>query len=70
MITIHAATASKSFNKDSKAQTHRAAVVTKLSEALPSNPKHKGTVIETEVNFIFHYRISVPGHCPSLLSAV
>lgn len=39
MITIHAATASESLNKDSEAQTHRAAVVTRLSEALPSDPK-------------------------------
>lgn len=51
MITIHAATASESLNKDSEAQTHRAAVVTKLSEMLSSDPRHEGTVMETEVNF-------------------
>lgn len=39
MITIHAATASESLNKDSEAQTHGANVVTRLSEALPSDPK-------------------------------
>lgn len=56
MITIHAATASESLNKDSEAQTHGANVVTRLSEALPSDPKARGHSdgnhsLEMEVNF-------------------
>ena len=75
MITIHAATASESLNKDSEAQTHRAAVVTRLSERSPLTLRHEGTVMETTAwrwkqTFIFHYRISVHGHCPSSLSVV